>query len=234
MASTSEVTIGAKVSNAEKVLTYLQSFTDYTAPDPALTVDALQALVASTKEKNTTAAAALQGYSSAVETRVKLVKKDPDSVIKSLSPIGAAVRSSYGKQAKEATDMSAMITKIRGIKVKKEQKDPKAEFVSQSQRSYGSITQNFSDLITTLTQFGSKYNPANPTIAIATLTTKLESVTAANIAVTSTYGKLTETRDDRSDLYKNLNVIVQRIKDAIKSQYGLNSTEYKLIKSLKV
>lgn len=66
------------------------------------------------------------------------------------------------------------------------------------------------------------------------LQTKLTDLTASNIAVTSTYGQLKEKRDDRSELYKKLTDITQRIKDAVKSQYGLKSTEYNLIKGIKV
>ena len=127
-----------------------------------------------------------------------------------------------------------MITKIRGIKVKKAKKDPDAEFVSQSERGFGSMTQNFSDMITALSNFKAKYAPANADIVLAALQAKLTSLTAANIEVTATYGQLKLKRDQRSDLYQQLTDITQRIKDAVKGQYGLQSTEYKLIKGIKV
>jgi len=151
-----------------------------------------------------------------------------------MSPVCATIRAAYGKTSKEATDITSMVTKIRGVKVKKVSKEPNADFVSQSERSYGSMTQNFSDMITTLEQYGDKYKPANPTITLEELKGKQKKLTDANIAVTTTYGQLKEKRDDRADLYKQLTSITQRIKDAIKSQYGLKSTEYNLIKGIKV
>ena len=127
-----------------------------------------------------------------------------------------------------------MIVKIRGVKVKKGTKEPNADFVSQIERSYGSMTQNFSDMITTLENYGAKYTPANTDIKIVTLKDKLTKLTVANNAVTSTYGQLKEKRYDRGSFYKDLTTITQRIKDAVKSQYGLKSTEYNLVKGLKV
>lgn len=234
MASTSEVTIGAKVTNAEKISTNLKAFAGYTPSDAALTAAELDKLINNTRTKNSEAASAAQDYSAAVDTRQKLFQKDSNSLIKILSPIGATVRSSFGKTSKEANDTATIITKIRGVKVKKDKKEPNAEFVSQSERSYGSMTQNFSDMITTLTKYGGKYAPVNADIVLANLQTKLNDLTAANIAVTATYGQLKEKRDDRSELYKTLTDITQRIKDAVKSQYGLKSTEYNLIKGIKV
>jgi hypothetical protein len=234
MASTSEVTIGAKVANAEKIATHLKAFVGYAPSDPTLAAASLDNLISSTKTKNTETAAATQDYSFAVDNRQKLFQKDPTSLIKVMSPIGAAIRSAYGKTSKEAKDIAAMVTKIRGIKVKKASTEPNAEFVSQSERSYGSMTQNFSDMITTLEKYGDLYRPANAAIRVDTLKEKLTNLNLANVAVTSSYGQLKEKRDDRLDLYKQLTAITQRIKDAVKSQYGLKSTEYNLIKGLKV
>jgi hypothetical protein len=234
MASSSEVTLGARVTNAEKILTNLESFTDYTAADPSLSKAALKTSIKDIRTKNTETASAAQAYSASVDIRQNLFQKADNSLIKVLSLAGATVRSSFDKTSKEAADISAMITKIRGVKVKKAVKDPTADFVSQSERSYGSMTQNFSDMITTLENYGAKYTPANIDIKITTLKDKLIKLNAANIAVTATYGEQKKKRDDRAELYKNLTAITQRIKDGVKSQYGLKSTEYSLIKGLKV
>ena len=234
MASTSEITIGAKVANAEKILMHLQSFVDYTPVDISLSSAALNTLITSIKTKNTETASAIQSYSAAVDKRQSLFQKDPNSLIKVLSPIGATVRSSFDKSSKEAADVSAMIVKIRGVKVNKGSKEPNADFVSQSERSYGSMTQNFSDMITTLENYGAKYTPVNTDIKLVTLKEKQTNLTAANNSVTTTYGLLKEKRDDRGNLYKTLTTITQRIKDSVKSQYGLKSTEYNLVKGLKV
>ncbi len=234
MASTSEVTIGARVTNAEKILTYLQAFEGYAPTDATIKIPALVTLITNTKAKNTETASSVQTYSAAVDKRQALFQSDTNSLIKVLSPIGATVRSAFSKASKEATDIAAMIIKIRGARISKGSKDQSGEFVSQSERSYGSMTQNFANIITTLENYGAKYDPLNAYIKIAALKEKLTQLTEANIAVTASYGKLKEKRDDRATLYKELTTITQRIKDAVKSQYGLRSTEYNLIKGIKV
>ncbi len=234
MASSSEVTFGSRLANAQTLATHLQSFTDYVAQTPDQSVANVQAVITNIKAQNTTTAGNKQDYSTAVDLRQKLYNKDSDSLLKLLSPIGSAVRSAFGKTSKEAANTAALITKIRGIKVKKEPKEPTEETVSQSERSFGSITQTFSDIIATLEKFGVNYNPANEKVKLPALADKMAQLTTANTNVPLAYGKLKQARNDRNELYKNLTDITQRIKEAVKSQYTLGSTEYALIKGLRI
>jgi len=234
MASTSEVTLGAKVANAETLVTYVESFAGYAPPQPDISIVNYKALITTAKNNNQSTAASLQSWSAAIETRQQLFFKAKDSVKKILSPIGATVRSSFGKTAKESSDIASLINKIRGEKIPKEKKDDKGEFVSQSERSYGSITQSFSDLITTLQGYAAGYSPVNASITIVALQAKLTALTASNIGVAANYGQLKQNRDTRTATYTDLSQRTQRIKDTVKSQYGQNSTEYSLIKGLKV
>jgi hypothetical protein len=234
MASTSELTFGSRLANANTLVTHLQSFTDYAAQTPDQSTASMQALIAEITAQNKTTAGDKQDYSTAIDLRRKVFQKDEDCLIKLLSPIGSAVRSALGKTSKEAANIAALITKIRGIKPKKEPKEPTEETVSQSERSFGSITQNFSDIIATLEKFGANYNPANKKVTLPALTDKLARLTEANTNVPVTFGRLKKSRDDRNELYKKLTDITQRIKDAVKSQYTLGSSEYALIKALKI
>jgi len=234
MASTSEFTYGSKLQNAEQVLIHLQSFTNYVAPAADQSTGSLQLLITQVKARNSDAAGDRETYSVASDTRQKIFLKDADSMAKLLSPIGAAVRSVFGKDSKEAALITALVIKIRGKKISKGAKDPDAVSVSQSERSFGSLTQSFADILATLDKFGGRYKPANEKIAMAALSALLERLTTANTAVTVAFGALKQTRDNRFALYKTLATLVQRIKDAVKSQYGNSSTEYALIKGLKV
>ena len=234
MASSIETTIGARVANAESISTHLTAFKNFSPPDAALAGPKLSALIDNIKATNTEAAAAIQRYSNAVDTRTKLFKEDVNSVSFLLSAIGATVRASFGKNSKEAGNIASMIQNLRGVTSKKAPKEPSQDSVSQSERSFGSVTQNFSNLITTLESFGGKYTPANSDISIPALHIKLNLMGNSNVAVTASYGSLKEKRDDRFVLYQRLNILTQRIKDAVKSQYGSKSTEYNLVKGLKV
>ena len=241
MASQSEVTFGAKINNAQKISTHLKAFTGYVAPTTNTSIVNYDALITAITTENTSIATKKPAYSAAVETRQKLFFKDKDCVVKLLSPVISAVRAKLGKGAKPVADITALVTKIRGEKKPKDQ-EPKAEDanaekkdpVSQSERSYGSMTQNYSDIVTALDNLGTDYAPANNAYKLTVLQTKLVSITAANIAATNTYGALKTSIDNRSNQYTDLAERTQRIKESVKSQYGVKSTEYNLIKGLKV
>ena len=234
MASNSEVTFGARLDNAATLLVHLQSFKDYEAQTEEQSITNVTALIETIKTLNTAESGNEQDYSTAVDTRQKLFKKDDDSLLKLLSPIGSAVRSAFGKESKEAAIIGKMIAKIRGVKIKKDPKKPDEETVSQSERSYGSITKAFDDIIVTLQKFGSKYNPANKKIKLPALIDKQAQLTTATADVPRSFGKLKQSRDERNEQYSSLTAITQRIKDAIKSPYTIGSTEYALVKSLKI
>lgn len=241
MASNSEVTFGARVANAETISTHLKSFTGFVAPTTNTSIPNYDVLIASLKTENTGVATKKANYSAAVETRQKLFFKDKDSVLKTLSPVTSALRSKLGKTAKPVTDIAGLVVKIRGAN-KEKPKDPKPDeatgtkqdTVSQSERSYGSITQNFNDIVATLATLGTDYAPVNTVHKLPALQTKLTAITTANINATTTYGALKVGFDNRVNFYADLTERTQRIKEAVKSQYGVSSTEYKLIKGLRV
>lgn len=241
MASNSEVTFGARIANAETISTHLKSFTGFVAPTSNTSIPNYDALIASLKTENTGVATKKANYSAAVEARQKLFFKDKDSILKVLSPVTSALRSKLGKTAKPVTDIAALVVKIRGAK-KEKPKDPNAEkaadkekdTVSQSERSYGSITQSYSDIIATLATLGTDYAPVNTIHKLPALQTRLADITTANTNAATTYGALKVGFDNRANIYADLTERTQRIKEAVKSQYGVQSTEYKLIKGLRV
>ena len=234
MASTSEVTFGARIANAETISTNLKGFVGYVPPTTDTSIVNYDALIASMKTDNGSIATKKLAYSIAVDVRQKHFLKEPTSISKMLSPIVAAVRAKMGKSSKELADITALMTKIRGEKPKKPKEGDSPETVSQSERSYGSMTQNFSDIVTTLTALGANYSVVQTNLKLPALSTKVTAITTANNAVTTTYGSLKTTVDSRANKYDDLSERTQRIKEAVKSQYGVGSTEYKLIKGLKV
>ena len=96
------------------------------------------------------------------------------------------------------------------------------------------MTQNFSALIDTLTSFGAAYAPSTDNIKIVKLKALLTQLNDSNEAVTQTYGILKTQQDNRAEQYDKLTTRSSRIKETIKSIYGTSSTEYKLIKGLKI
>lgn len=119
------------------------------------------------------------------------------------------------------------------MQTKKLKRDEEGEFVSRSHRSYGSQTQFLADIIAKLTSYGAGYAPTNTNISIDKLNALLAELIASNTAVTVTYGILKPYTDLRLVQYEDLAERSQTIKDAVKSQYGVRSTEYRLIKGYK-
>jgi len=233
MASKSEVTYGAKLNNAKTIVTHLRSFSGYTPPTADQSADELENLASNARQANDLLAGNLSTYSKTVDTRQRFFEKDANSLEKIMSPIAATIRSAYGKDSKELADITRFVAKIRGEERKKDKKEPTEDSVSQSAKSYGSMTENFSGLIATLQKM-SAYTPANKDLSIAALTSKLGTLEQANTAVTIAFGVVKQNRESRNTLFEQMNVLVQRIKNAVLAQYGLKSPEYALIKGLKV
>lgn len=147
------------------------------------------ALIASFKGENNSIASKKSAYSKAVDVRQQLFFKSSDSVTKLLSPVTSAVRAKLGKSAKPVADITALVVKIRG---------EKKEAVSQSQRSFASITQHFTDIVTTLTDLGADYAPANNAYKLLVLNTKVANIKKANDDVTTTFGTLKSGFDTRA------------------------------------
>jgi hypothetical protein len=234
MASTTETTFGAKVANAETLLTNMGTFANYSPVRPEDSIANFKTFIKDLKLNNKSVATNQTIYSNAVDKRVKLFADDANSLSKTLSPIVSQVKARFGNTSKEAKDIATLIKKIRGEKTTKLKKDADGEFVSQSERSYGSQAQTFADIISTLTQYGADYAPANTKIKVANLETQQTKLIDANTAVTTSFSNLKPVKDLRQKQYDELKDRADRIKQAVKSQYGLTSSEYKLIKGLKI
>jgi hypothetical protein len=234
MTSQSESTFGAKVQNAQNLVTHLKTFVDYKPLRPTDTVDELNTLLTSLTQADSVEANKLQNYSLIVETRQQLFDKSDDSLKKSLTSIVATTRAMYGKDSKEAQNINELIKKLRGGSKAKTPKKADEKTISTSQQSFASVTQGFSDLIASLGAFTPAFAPANESIALPNLQTKLEAIRQSNTDVVSILGELNQARNTRNKLYDDLKDRCQHIKEAVKAQYGIKSMEYAAIKGLKI
>lgn len=106
------------------------------------------------------------------------------------------------------------------------------ETISRSEKSYGSQLQNFTDIIDLLQRFGADYAPSNIAVKISTLQALQNEAILLNNKVSVTYGAFKPKINERQTGFKNLNDTANRIKEMVKSQYGIDSQEYKLIRKL--
>lgn len=233
MNSNTERGYGARIGNAQKLVNALESFNNYQPQRPELSIAGVNEQIIAIQNLNNEVASKKQAYSLAVENRLKILEKSPDSIKKILSPINANVKAIYGRSAKEALIVAGIIEKMRGANIVKP-KNPEVDTVSQSYQSYHSKTQFFSDLIANIADFGSDYNPANFKLRVISLKALYNDAVNANNGVVNSHVQFSLTNRKRIEAYLNLSDSATRIKESIKAQYGSQSVEYRLIKSLYV
>lgn len=232
MASQSERTYGARIANAQKLLTLLNSFDKYTPPVEALSANALQDLITSVEKSNEQKSQSYHAYTLVVDNRFRHYFTDDLAMHKVLSPLLANLRAVYGKESREYTSIAALAEKIRGGRKTKKEKPEDEASVSQSQRSYGSMKEYFRNIITTLSSHSKDYESANSEINISALQAIIDKADALDEQATTTYSQLKQHTDTREQQYLQLSELCQRIKEAVKAQYGVRSGEYKQVRTL--
>lgn len=230
----SENTYGARLLNSEKLMTTINSYTNYQAPLPELETAHLQAKIIALKAENNSVAVKKQNYSLAVDFRQGLFKKNENSIQNLLSPINGVIKAVYGRRSKEATDIATIISKIRSGNGTIKKTNPDDQSVSQSHLSFGSKIQYFSDLIANLENLGNGYNPINLAITLQNLNTLRDNASVSNQQLTNAYTEFKQSNTLRIQKYEEISHLCLRFKDNIKAQYGNASVEYKLVKGLKI
>ena len=190
-------------------------------------------LFRSTETLNPQVATSLFNYRQVVAQRREIYSKSPLSIKRIITPINAYHRAKFGKNSSNYLITKSLVAKIRGIKLKSETKVD-AETHSVSQQSYGSILLNFQNLINDIEALGTQYEPANEAIKLRNLIDIKMQAELSNENVTLAFGNLTPKQDQRLAAFNILAEKAQRIKDYVQSQYGIDSSEYKLVKGLNI
>lgn len=234
MASKYENTFGARIKNAEDVLTIVSTFTDFKPLNPQDNLVEVGKLISSTKDATQAEVTTSNQYSVSTSTRAKLVSTNNDSLKKSVSPIRSYLLAMYGKTDKQYININSILHQITGDKTLKEKKSPETKSISTSQQSYASLTQVFADLITSIGNLTPAYEPTNQNISLQTLREKHEQISQINNDITTNFNALTNARQERDRLYEDLKTRIQRIKKTVQSQYGNTSSEYEKIKGYRI
>lgn len=233
MTSTAERSFGSRLENARKLSTYLSSFLNYQPASGNFSINDLNSSIQEIEEINPQVATALINYRQSVSERRTIYSTSPLAIKKIITPINAFNRAKFGKDSTTYIALNALVKKIRGTQIKA-QKITDKETYSVSQQSFGSIILNFQNLVKDIESLEENYDPANGNIKIEKLVEIATQAIQKNNNVVVAYSILSPKQDSRITLYDALSVKAVRIKDFVKSQYGANSSEYKLIKGLKI
>jgi len=235
MASTVESSFGARLLRAQNLLSYISNFEDYNPPRAEENVTEFGKLLENIATLNAEETTLQQQYNTAVTNRVNAFRKSERSVSKLLAPIRAQVQAQYGKNSTEFRQVDSIVKTMRDTKVsvKPATENTSAVRVSQSEQSYGSLTQYFRDLVQTLAQMPD-YNPSNQDLQVKQLDAFANQLVQLNNEVAQRYQQLRDSRNRRRELYEELKDRVGRIKAYVKANYGTASSEYELIKGMRI
>lgn len=235
MSTNRESSFGARLLRAQELSSYISQFQNYAPPRMEESVGGFAELVNQTTWSNTEETQVRQQYNTAVVARGKAFRKEKGSVLKLLPLIRGQVLAQYGKDSVEFNQIEAIIVNIRDTRiiVKPATEDTPEKTMSQSEQSFGSLTQYFSNLVSNLAQLPG-YNPSNEMIQVGTLQNFVSQINQLNIDAAMRFQQLRESRNRRNDNYDILHERVQRIKNYAKANYGINSSEYTLIKGLRI
>ena len=234
MNSKSRASFSSRLTEAEKMVEYLNTFTDYDPGEDELKSASLltDTVVLHTMQSDHTTKHF--SYAQAANDRRKFFENEDNSLGKLLSPIGSYVRGKMGKNSQEYKEMMTLIKKVRGERKIKVSENSSADTISRCEKSYGSRLIYFGDIITLAKAFGANYVPPRIQIKIEQLQTVLNGATDSTSNVSTKLAIFKPLIQSRIDGFQALKAKAIRIKDMVKSQYGTNSSEYNLIKGLKI
>lgn len=237
MSSKAETSFGARLRKLQDATEFIKTWEGYAPPRTKETLAELQVLIQIIAAGNEAETDRQAKYSREVSLRQQLFTGEAGSVTKMLTLIRGAVDAQYGRTSHEAQQVGAIIKVMRKSKLVKLPADPtqpEAEkTVSQSEKSFGSQTQYFSDLVTTLGSFGD-YASSTKGITLVALQAFVVKLTEANNAVAARLEQMRARRNERQALYADLQDRCVRIKAYTRSQYGNQSAEYKALQALKM
>ena len=234
MKAVSEKSFGARLRASQDLVKVLAQIS-YIPARPSESVVAMTALCDSIVTVNATVVQSMQDYNMANKSRTQLFRTDAHSVVKILSPIRKYVDAFYGKESIQARQVASIIERLRATKATVlPSLDPDVvHTISNSEQSFGSLTQAFNDLVNTLKTFQG-YAPAILHLKITALEAQLIQITSLNDAVIDYLTTLRIARTQRTNLYTDLHDKSLRIKSLISASFGNTSNEYKMIRKLGV
>jgi hypothetical protein len=234
MNSKSRASFSSRLTEGEKLIQFLNTFTDYDPGDEALTAAAFQTQTIALHAVEDEHTSKHSDYSQAAFDRRRFFDKEVDSISKLLTLIGSNIRGRLGNDSQQYHDVRALTLKIRGQRRIKVSENSKEETVSRSEKSFGSQLIYFGDMITLLTKFGTNYTPVNDKIKVSRLQDLLHNATVATDNVSQKLALYKPLIKARQDGFKQLSATAKRIKNMVLSQYGPDSSEYNLVKGLTI
>ena len=232
MSKKSETSFASRIARAEKFYQHLMTFEDFAPGEDDLTPASYRTLIDAIKATNTQHGDTQYDFIGEAKERAKVFNSNPDSLAKVATLVKSYTRGKFKRDSHEFLSVEKLVSKMRGEKPARINTATSEQTISQTERSFGAQLVNFEDIVAIVSGLGTKYVPANPTIKL----TQLEAFSALgndkNNSVANKFAIFKPLIKKRWDVFTELEDRSTRIKDMVKSQYSLNSSQYKLVKGL--
>lgn len=244
MASTSETGHPKNVANFETLVSFTVGYgLTYNPSKANLKVPALQTQLASCKANIASVTSTSVAFNNAVNARMiafEGLKKLSTRLVNALDSTSASTQI--------VKDIKTVNAKVQGSKLTKADSgksatpiDPNTPIVetdktiSSSQRSYSSIIEHFSKIITILSTEPT-YVPNETELKVVTLNTLLTNLKNTNTGVINAYTTVSNSRISRDQSLYNLTnglcETAKEVKKYVKSVFGATSQQYKQISGI--
>lgn len=237
MASTSEVGHAKNIANLNLLNTNIASLgAIYNPSNPKLLLTNLQSIYSSAFNQQESVNNLVAPYSIAVDEREMIFKP----LNRELTKLRKAYKATDGVTAVQLEDFMTIVRKLKGVKktstITTTNPEEAQSTHSTSQMSYDQRTNNM-DLLISLLQNTSNFNPNETEYQIATYQAKKAAMLVKTQAVADAYIPLNNARSLRNaTLYnndENLVDIANKAKDYLFTILDANSAQYKAIAKIK-
>ena len=208
--------------------------------DPNLAPDAFQSYLNAIEEKNDVVSDAEAVLSPIVESRISAAIDIKDKALRVKDFVGSNIAwKKYFKSIAAAADA------VRGYRIPKKPATPapgtppsppkKARQGARSQQGYADLEKLFGKLITQVGKITGYTAPVDSGLQKTELEAQDAAFAALNNSISTAEADLVEAQRIRKDYYDGENGLKEKmkcIKLAVRSQYGINSTQYAAVKSI--
>lgn len=240
----SNFSFGSRLRAAQDLLTILGDLEGYDPPRQEESLEGFRAFIDTVIAANKAETSLMKEYRLLVKQRQDLFYTGPNAIIRIFSALKSNIKWQYGNNSGEIRTLDNIITRMkysRGDKknltdaesatVSSEQEASGSIPKSQGERTYGSLTKNFDDFLTSISGFEG-YLPASELFTVDNLKALSAKLNSVNNDVAGKLSQLRTMKYQRLELYAQLKERVYRIKLFIRSKYGADSSIFKQIRSL--
>lgn len=233
MAILSQTSLMEKLSHAEQLHQHITSLADYKPEENELTTGSLRIIIDELTKAQEEYSVKQQEFNQALQRRKNAFSNSPTSIIRSIALINAYLLESKGVESTEYTSVNTLVKKIREGRPIVVKTNDTTDKLHRTEKDYDEQLQNFSAILELLKQFKTGYAPSNLEIKTETLQTLILEIQEINDLAKQKHKEFKTLTDKRKENLEEMLKTTQGIKNKVKAQFKVASTEFNAIKNLR-